>query len=118
MKIIEQAAKKANDIGFDTEILSSHELKAFPKTKEQKQAFYKEVRQLQAEHPTFSIEIIYDSSQLEILSNTRRKEEIRKVGELVKMFAGFMEVENGNQLNCYMKSEGRAEAIRNNRFKW
>ncbi|MCB8504593.1 hypothetical protein [Enterococcus durans] len=71
MKLIEQLAKKARTIGMDAEILSSHELTIFPKSK--KQQFYKEYRQLQEEHPKFPIEISYDHKHLAILSNEERK---------------------------------------------
>ncbi|MBP1045430.1 hypothetical protein I6N96_04015 [Enterococcus sp. BWM-S5] len=97
--------------------MTAHDVTAYPKTKEQKQAFCREVRQIQEAHPRFSIEVTYDCSQMEILSNVQRKQEIQKIGELVKQFEGFIEVDKGYQVNCYIKTEGRAEVIRSNRYK-
>jgi hypothetical protein len=118
IKIIEQVAKKAEAIGLEAEILSPHAIKAFPKNKEQKQAFYQEVRKIREEHPKYSIEISYDYSQMESLSNAQRKEEIRKIGELVKKFGGFIEVEQKHIVHCYLKTESQAEVIRKNKYKW
>lgn len=52
------------------------------------------------------------------LSNEKRKQEIRKIGELVKQFGGFIDVDKGFQVNCFMRSENQAEVIRKNRYKW
>lgn len=118
MRTIEKLVKKAYEIGFEAEVISESEVKAWPKSKEQKQAFYKIIQEMKSEHPKFSAEITYDYSEMEVLSNEQRKQEIRKIGELVKQFGGFIEVDKGFQINCYMRSENQAEVIRKNKYKW
>lgn len=116
--MIELAARKAAELGFETEILSKNEIKVYPTSKEKKVFFYHEVRKIKEEHPQTPLDVIYDHTNMQVLSNEERKKEISKIGELVRKFRGFIEVNNGNQVNCYMKSEATVEVIKKNLHKW
>lgn len=116
--MIELVARKAAELGFEAEILSKNEIKVYPTSKEKKVCFYHEVRKIKEEHPQTPLDVIYDHTNMQVLSNEERKKEISKIGELVRKFRGFIEVNNGNQVNCYMKSEATVEVIKKNLHKW
>lgn len=101
-KIYEFAA----NLGIKVDIKTNQEVLFYPRNNDDRQMIYHFMKGMEG------IQVSYSNDNAEILTDEERKKTIREIGELVKKFGGYLDVDKGYMLKITTNTANRVETLK------